>query len=492
VLNNFVIEGEGDMLKIKIDKESNTPLYLQLYRKLKEKIVDELSADTKLPPIRKLSDMLGINPATVVKAYDMLAQDNLIYKKVGSGSFVAPAAVSAGFKEDKNDSMLNHGQIKLDKSINFASATPSTDLFPVDDFKYAINHVLDRDQGEAFTYQKSQGFLPLRKYIQDYLKSKSIYNNLKEIQIVSGAQQAIDIIAKILLDYGDKVVVEKATYFGALQAFASRKAEIKSIEIKRDGLDLDELEDYLKKNKIKLFFTMQNFQNPTGVNWSREKQQHLLELAEKYNFFIVEDDLLSDLYYTENAPSILKQLDKNERVIYIKSFSKVFMPGLRLALIVLPQKLLPEMLETKYATDISSAGLTQRAFDYYLREGFFEKHISLKRNLFKKRFEVMSEEIDKKLPEEIESFIKPEGGLYFWLKLPQGKDSSKLYEQAAEKGVVFSPGYLFTASSAKSEYFRLSFAAVDEKEIKKGMDILSEVVRDYLGSSDEDDFSPLL
>jgi len=478
------------MLEINLKDDSGSALYLQLYKELKNKIKKELEADTKLPPIRKLAAEVGVNPATVVKAYDMLADEELIYKRVGSGSFVAPAK-KLSHLEGRED-MLKHGQIKLAESINFASAAPSTDLFPVADFKYAINQVLERDQGEAFSYQKSQGFLPLRKSIRKYFARQGISSTLKQIQVVSGAQQAIDIISKILLDYKDQIIVEDPTYFGALQAFNFRKADIKSVKMEQDGADLEKMESYLQKNKIKFFFTMQNFQNPTGVNWSRKKQLRLLELAEKYDFYIIEDDILSDLYYDQSRVNNLKEFDEQGRVIYIKSFSKVFMPGLRLAFIVLPEKLLPEVLEAKYATDISSGGLTQRAFDYYLREGLLNKHISLQRSLFQKRYKLMQEQINLHLPEEVKITFEIKGGLYFWLNIPQNLDARELYEIAAQKGLLFSPGYLFSINKRYSNYFRLSFAAVDEKQIKRGIKLLKDIYNNFRGMTENDDYSPLI
>ncbi|ADQ15711.1 PLP-dependent aminotransferase family protein [Halanaerobium hydrogeniformans] len=481
------------MFEIDRTKENGKALYLQIYQLLKKHIKNELNSDDKLPPIRKLAAELDVNPATVARAYNILDDQGLIYKKVGRGSFVAPKYSEQSLGSEKNKSMLKHGQIDLSENINFASAAPSTDLFPVADFKYAINKVLDRDQGEAFTYQKSQGYLGLRHSIREYFLEDGIKADLEQIQIVSGAQQAIDIMAKILIEYGDKVVVEEPTYFGALQAFKSRKAQIKSIKMLKDGLDLDKFEDYLKNNKIKFLFTMQNFHNPTGINWSNEKQLQLLELADKYNFYIIEDDLLSELYYSSNKVSSLKKFDENGRVIFIKSFSKVFMPGLRLAFIILPDNLLAEILETKYATDISSAGLTQRAFDYYLREGLFNKHINLKRELFKKRFKVMASEIEKQFSGLIELKYKPKGGLYFWLKLPETKNSHDFYEVAANKGVVFSPGSLFSIDQKPSRYFRLSFAAVNEQEISLGIKLLANTARNFLDDKkNNSNYSPLL
>lgn len=478
------------MWDIQLDNNKSSALYLQLYKQLKDKIKYDMEAETKLLPIRKMAQKLGVNPATVVKAYDMLEDDKLIYKKVGSGSFVAPKADEAQI--ESGEDMLKHGQIKLSESINFASAAPSTDLFPVKDFKYAINQILDRDQGEAFSYQKSQGFYPLRKSMKKYFDERGIKTTLKQIQVVSGAQQAIDILSKILLDYGDQIIVEDPTYFGALQAFNSRRAEIKSISIEEDGIDLENMEVYLKKNKVKFFFSMQNFQNPTGVCYSYEKQQKLLQLAEKYDFYIIEDDILSDLYYGSDKVNTLKEIDQIDRVIYIKSFSKVFMPGLRLAFIILPEQLMPEILEAKYATDISSGGLTQRAFDYYLREGLLDKHIESQRKLFKKRYELMHLEIEEELPAEIEIVFKSVGGLYLWLRLPEKVDSGELYKQAVELGLVFSPGYLFTLSSTYGNYLRFSFAAVDEEEIREGIKIFKKVYLNYTGNNSESEYSPLL
>lgn len=478
------------MLKIKLHKESSSALYLQLYKKLKNKIKNGLEVDTKLPPIRKMAAAVGVNPATVVKAYDMLAEEELIYKKVGSGSFVAPKKKLIQAETGAN--MLKHGQIKVTESINFASAAPTTNLFPVEDFKYAINQVLERDQGEAFSYQKSQGFLALRRSIRKYFTKRGISSSLEQIQVVSGAQQAIDIISKMLLDYKDQIIVEDPTYFGALQAFNSRKANIKTVKMEKDGADLESMESFLKKNKIKFFFTMQHFQNPTGVSWSQEKQSKLLKMAEKYDFYIIEDDILSDLYYNQSRVHNLKELDEQHRVIYIKSFSKVFMPGLRLAFIVLPPALLAKMLETKYATDISSGGLTQRAFDYYLREGLLDKHISLQRKLFQKRYNLMKEQIKNHLPEEIKIKFEPKGGLYFWLNLAENINTQKLYEKAAEKGLIFSPGHLFSINNQYSNYFRLSFAAVNQEQIKSGIELLGSVYNSFIGKSEADHYSPLL
>ena len=483
-----------------LKRKSHKNLYTQLYENLKTKILKgELEAHTRLPAIRNIANKNDINPATVVKAYDLLERDELIYKKVGSGSYVSPGIIENNFefnyknKENKDSlEMLDYGQVDLADSINFASATPSPSLFPVEDFKYALDKVLTRDKGKAFTYQKSQGYFPLRESISKYLHKNKIDTKVDNIQIVSGAQQAIDLLAKVLLNFGDDVIVEQPTYTGALSAFRSRKASIKGVELKKDGIDLNSLEKRLKDNKVRFIYIMTSFQNPTGVSWSKNKKKKLLQLASKYDFLIIEDDCLSELYFSEEKPLSLKALDNEGRVIYIKSFSKIFMPGLRLAFAILPDRLLPQMLAAKHATDISSAGITQRSFDLYLREGLWEKHLYEMRKLFNKRFKVMEEAINKELLSSADLLYNPKGGLYFWLELRDNYSSEKLYKKALEKGVAFLPGSLFYHDNRDSNKFRLSFAASDEGEIKNGIKILAKNIKEIQVNSENKGYTPLV
>ncbi len=486
-----------------LKRESKKNLYTQLYEKLKEKILKgEIEAHKRLPAIRSLAKENNINPATVVKAYDLLERDELIYKKVGSGSFVSPDLLKNEIKDNhyhnidnnKKDSLelLDYGQVELDNNINFASATPSPGLFPVEDFKYSLNQVLARDKGEAFTYQKSQGYYPLRESINSILEKNNINSKVDNIQIVSGAQQAIDLLAKILLNFGDRVIVESPTYKGALSAFRSREAKISGVELKEDGMDLNILEEKIKKGRIRFVYIMTNFQNPTGITWSDKKKKLLLDLAEKYNFLIIEDDCLSELFFTDAKPLSLKSLDKNDRVVYIKSFSKIFMPGLRLAYTLLPDRLLAEMLAAKHATDISSAGITQRSFDFYLREGLWEKHLKKMRKLFKRKFEIMKESLEKYMPDSVELKYEVKGGLYFWLKLPKGFDSEELYKKALIKGIAFLPASLFYHNNKKSSELRLSFAAVSDEEIEIGIKKLASLIKENILNNEDNGYMPLL
>ncbi|MFW6287537.1 MAG: PLP-dependent aminotransferase family protein [bacterium] len=486
------------MSVIKIDKDNKANLYMQVYRQLRKQILDkELKANTKLKPIRQMADDLGINPATVVKAYDLLEKEDLIYKKVGSGSFVSPVlegiSVRGEGTENNNElDMMQYGQVMMGSDINFSSATPSSELFPISDFKEVLNEVIDRDGGSAFTYQKSQGYPSLREFIQSSLNSEGLHTDINNIMVVSGAQQGIDLISKSLINITDLVVVEEASYTAALSSFQAQGARIKTISLTSTGMNLNELEDFLQKSDVSCLYMMSSFHNPTGICWSDEKKEKLVGLAEKYGFYIIEDDCLAELYYSGEKPVPVKKFDYNERVIYIKSYSKMFMPGLRLGFMVVPPKLLTSLLSAKYSTDISSAGLTQRAFDLFMRKGLWDRHLQKMRIILNRRFHLMKEKMRYFHP-DVSLVYGPRGGLYFWMSLPPGSSSENFYLTALKNGLAFLPGSAFMAAERSTPFFRLSFADVNEKDIKKGMDILIRITKEFIEQGNKRrDYMPLL
>ena len=489
--------------ELALDREKSAALYQQLYEQIKKYICSGgIREGNKLPPIRKLASELEVNPATVVSAYEQLADEDLIYKKVGSGSFVAPRPSSGfgrkseGKEGEASLDMLGYGQIDIRGDINFASATPASSFFPVDDFKKAINSVLDRDGGEAFTYQRSQGYYPLRQSIQSYFSGRGLDLPLDEIHVVSGAQQAIDLLVKTLIDYGEGVLAERPTYPGALSAFRSRAARVDTVRMTSEGMDMDALESILEKGDYRLIYTMTSFQNPTGVSWSEENKERLLQLASEHELVIIEDDCLSELNYEGERTCPLKSLDSQGRVFYIKSFSKVFMPGLRLAFLTIPEKYRSRLLEAKHATDISSAGLTQRAMDYYLRQDMWDEHLENIRELFGRKFSLMKEEIERRLIPPLEFAFQPRGGIYFWLKLPQQVNGDEFYRTARSREVALLPGRVFADTEEDlGSFFRLSFAAVSPREIKRGIARLENIIADMIQQDegeDEDGYIPLV
>jgi len=472
---------------IYVDKSLKTPLYQQIVNKIKS-LIDEgvIEVEDKLPPIRKLANHLSVNNVTVVTAYQMLSDEKITYKIRGSGSYIAPksdeliAQIAEFDNAEHQVYTMKDNQMEVrEASINFATATPKANLFPVTDFKKAINFVLDRDLGEAFGYQEAKGYYSLRESIGSYLSHQDIKTSPENIQIISGAQQGLDIVSKSVLNYNDVVLVEAPTYSGAIASFRSRGVKIVQIPMLADGVNMKKLEEIIKRYKPKMMYTMINCQNPTGYSYSHKKKEELLALAKAYNMYILEDDYVGELIYSKQKTSALKSLDENDQVIYIKSFSKILMPGLRLGFMIVPETLNQIVLNAKQATDISTSGLIQRAFDVYLRGGNWEKQLKQMKKIYFKRYELMIESLNKYLPRSVHYYV-PKGGILFWIELPKQMDSRLFFDRVKHKDIAFVPGDMFYYADRKSHAFRLSIAAVPVEEIEEGIKILSEYLNEFL------------
>lgn len=456
---------------ITINKDCEEPMYIQLYEEIKRLIENgSLKADEKLPPIRSLAKKLGINNITIINAYKMLEQRNYVYSKVGSGTYIkGNKANNYNNNQFSTVTMMEQGYVKIEKNeINFSTSTPNPKLFPVKEFKEVLNEVLERDGGFAFGYQESQGYYPLRESIKQYLNDREVEVSIDEVNVISGAQQGIDIIAKALINFNDTIIVESPTYSGALAAFKSRGANIIEIPILEDGIDTREVEAVLKTTNVKLIYVMTSFQNPTGISYSQDKKIQLLYLAQKYDCYILEDEYLSELRFYGESDLPIKALDGNNKVIYLKSFSKIFMPGIRLGFLVTPAKISGMVLSAKHNTDISTSSLMQRAFDLYLRKKKWVQHIEMMKNVYKSRYDILIEVLKKEL--DFIHFNEPQGGIHIWAKTDI--DSSVLYAAAKEKGVLITPGRVFYPDDRESSYFRISYAGVENDEIYKGLKIL--------------------
>ncbi len=482
-MGDMIYPGEIDMV---LDKSDDRPLYIQLFEQLKKLITEGILAeDCKLPTIRSFALHLGVNNVTVVNAYKMLEDNKLVYKKVGSGTFVMP------LKDDINlgrDAVTVSDEIEFDMdreveedTINLSSASPDPKLFPVRDFKRVLNEVLERDGGSAFMYHESMGYKPLRESIAEYLPAYGIKASAEDIHIISGAQQGIDIISRVLLTNGDYVFVESPTYNGAVAVFKSRGARIVEIPLLSDGPDMKELEKMLKLIRPKFIYIMPNFQNPTGCTYSERKRKHLLLLCRRYDVMAVEDDYMSDLSYIDEGARPLKGLDNEDRVIYIKSFSKIFMPGLRVGYLIIPSSIKGKVMSMKHITDISTSGLMQRVLDMYLRGGIWNKHLEYMKKEYSVRYFEAVRAVKKYLRGA--SFTQPYGGLNLWVKLPEGISSGELFDRCKERKVLFTPGTVFIKTRPGEQYIRISFASTGLSQITEGISIIGQVMEEMKGRS---------
>jgi len=456
--------------------DNQQTLYLQIYEKIKHDIIENKYAEhEKLPSIRNLAKKLGVNNITIVKAYDTLEKDRYVYKKRGSGVYVNNLNIKKNILEEEIImETFKYGKLEVECEINFANSNPNGSYFPITKFKDCINYVIDRDQEKIFAYEDPKGYAGLRNIISKHLEDEKIMTHPEDIQIISGAQQGIDLITKSFIHFGDRVIIENPSYSGAITSFKRGGAKVMDIPLLEDGIDLKILKKILAKEKISYLYLMTNFHNPTGISYSKKKKLKILELAEKHDFYIIEDDSSSDLYY-KDKPFSLKSIDTDERVIYIKSYSRIFMPGLRLGFLIAPKDKLKYISFTKFHTDISTPGLIQRAFEHYLSSDSWEIHTKKLRSIYKKKFEV-AYDLLKKI-EHLKLFAVPQGGLYFWVKLDK-ISSEALFLKALQKKVGILPGSIFKLDEKSDGWVRLCFADVEIEEIKKGLKILKESVEE--------------
>lgn len=463
------------ILDLKIDKNIQEPVYFQIYEQIRNLIASgALKGESKLPSIRTLSKALGVNSVTVVTAYNMLEKDKFVYKRQGSGTFVISKGEDLLLNTDQ-PMYFEPGELDMENEydeeyIDFSISAPDPKLFSVKDFRQVMNEVLEEDGARAFMYQKSIGYTPLRDALVDYAAKYDINCNSEDIYVVSGAQQGIDIMAKALVKSGDCVFVELPTYSGAIAAFKSRGAKLVEVPLQEDGPGIKELERLVRLYKPVLFYAMPTFHNPTGSIYSERKKRYMLLLAQKYDFRILEDDYSGDLNYTDSKLFPIKSYDKNDRVIYLKSFSKIFMPGFRLAYMVIPDDIRRKAADAKIASDISTSGLMQRILCKYIQNGILEKHLKYLRKEFSIRYLEMVRAIKKTIRGA--SFFEPRGGLNLWINLPHGINSQELYENCRDKKVIFSPGTFYFNDERGQNYMRMSFAATDIDEIWKGLSII--------------------
>ena len=457
--------------KLELNKESSK--YLQIYNYIKKLIIDnKIKEHEKLPPIRKLANYMNVNNATIVKVYELLENEGYVYKIVGSGTFVS----NMKLKKEKN--------IKHEGLIHFDSGNPSADMFPIDDYKKAINMALENDGSTIFDYDEGKGSKDLREKIVQYLKERKINTNSENIQIISGAQQGIDIVCKGLINYSDVVFVEEPTYNGALEVFKSRGAKVISIPMLDDGIDIGILKLKLEKIKPKLIYVLPNFQNPTGISYSTYKKKKLIELSEEYDFYILEDDFISDFPFDSEDNLPLKSYDNNDRVIYIKSFSKILMPGLRIGMVEIPMELQSQILWAKYSSDISTPGLIQKSMFYYMNCFNWKQYLNNINNIYYEKYSLAKKLIDEKLSNKIK-VRKACGGINFFFELPRGYLSYNFYKFLLEKGVIITPGTYFFDNIIDNRYFRINIANASLKDIKEGIDIISDNIDIFLANYKE-------
>ncbi|WP_404358869.1 PLP-dependent aminotransferase family protein [Cytobacillus firmus] len=368
-----------------------------------------------------------------------------------------------------------------DDCIRLHCGYPAPDLVPVNEVKAAVDSLLEEEQDLPLQYIGSPKILKLKEQVLKRLKERGISVAENELLITSGACQAIDLIARILLDEETVIAIESPTYMEALEIFQNYTKHIIGIPVDKDGLQTVALEEILEERKQKglaqprFLYTIPTFQNPTGTTMTGERRQHVLELANKYNFLLVEDDAYGELSFNKSLPT-LKAMDQNSRVLHVGSLSKIVAPGMRIGWIAGASEMIHACAWFK--KDLNHP-FAQSAMAVYFANTDFNNKLETLRDTYRSKCDVLTSALEQYLPESASWYV-PEGGYFVWMKIP-GADTSELLPHALAEGVSFIPGkYFFMDQAAGTEFLRLSFSYADEKEITEGIRRLGRVAGAYL------------
>ncbi len=369
--------------------------------------------------------------------------------------------------------------------VSFAGGLPHPDTFPVAELREIAEEIFTKRFGEALQYGLTQGYLPFIEQVIAYLAGRGIRGlSPGNVLIAAGSQQALDLVGRVLIDPGDPVFVESPGYVGALSAFANLGARLAGIPLLADGPDLEMLESALERERPKFLHFTPNFSNPSGTLMSPEKRHAVYELASRYDVWIVEDDAYGELFFAESSPSEVvpwKAADPDGRVIYLHTFSKTIVPGLRLAAIVAPEEVISLVEMAKQAADMFTGGFTQCLAAEFMRRGAFQERLPKLRAFYQARRDAMAGALDRFLTGA--HWHIPRGGFFIWLEFPDGLDAAELLPAAIEAGVAYVPGASFhtdCGSEIRNRTARLAFSRETEADIVRGVERLGGVVEGAL------------
>lgn len=487
---------------IHVDRESRTPLYLQIRNQIRDMIFSGmLPPGFRLPPERKLAEALNVNRSTVLNAYHELKADQLIESRVGCGTlvlepgsaacepnatFVSPEPIHwrqlfSGTSSRQQNPLLQDLMQLLHRRqdvISFSLGIPAVELYPSAVFQDLQSEVLRKYGQAALCFLPTEGYYPLRESISQLMRKRGAAVSPEETLVLSGSQQGIDLIARTFIDPGDVILVEEPSFFCAVQVFRSAGARVIGVPIDENGMRTDLLESFLARHKPKFIYTIPNFQNPTGTVMNLQRRRQLLNLAYSYRTPILEDDAYGELRYEGQYIPSLKALDQHGYVIYLNTFSKTLSPGIRLGWLAAARPVIHQIVMAKQLNDIHSNSVAQFVVDSFLRRGLFEQHLQKICREYIKRRDIMMAALDKSRLHGI-GWDAPAGGLYLWCRLTeQLNKSTVLLMRAIDQGVTFVPGEAFYLEEQGSPHIRLNFALQPEGVIEEGVKRLAKALKE--------------
>ena len=466
------------------------PLYGHLVELLEAAISKgEIASGARVPPERELASRLGISRTTVVSAYRELESRGLLRGYVGRGTFVcappdpsgAPfawrgkiaAAALRSSDPTMRDALRHASDVRL---LSLAAGEPAIDCFPTAAFQKAIEQSIRREGLAVWRHGPTEGQPQMREAVAERFGVPA-----ESVLVLAGAQQGLDLLARCLVDPGDAVILERPGYVGAIQSFNAAGAKLIGWDVA--SADMDELEDLLVRYRPKLVYTNPTFQNPTGVTMSIRARRELLKLAERYRVPIVEDATYGELYFSDPPPPSLRELDSQNIVIHLNSFSKVLAPGLRLGWLSAAPSIVDQMAIIKQRLDPHTQNLVQFALARLIGDGGFDAHLQTLRSEHARRCAMMITAIQRHIAPGMLRFARPQGGLYLWCRIPTGVSSRALLDRALAAGVAFVAGHAFYADPAGEAELRICFSSVLPEAIDQAVIRLSRTLTEAVNGN---------
>lgn len=473
----------------------NRPVYIQLKDYLKEMIMKgHLLEHQKLPSTRELSKLLSISRNTVLNAYADLEQEGIIYAVKGKGNFVGKvetlkaSSIEFNWKERLNNVTLLADEFDLMKQdihwekgmISFNSVAPEEKLFDVENFKRAFLTRMSLEGDIVLNYGYAKGYKPLIEYLLHYMEMKGVDISNKDILITNGFTEGLDILLSSLAKKSGRVICENPTHHAALKLFRLHGFDIHGINMKDDGIDIEQVEKSLSEKEFDFAYLIPSYHNPTGIVTSSEKRAEIIRLFSQYQIPIVEDGFNEELRYSgSHLAPLMTFIGEGNNVIYISSFSKILFPGLRVGWILADKELIHCLESMKRARTIHTSTLDQAVLYQYLQDGYFEKYLKKAKFVYKKKYELARQACNQYIPFKR---MTGDGGLHLFIELEEAMDARTLLKKCYQRGVVFYPGDVFYSNGEGSNTFRLGFSRLKEEDIVRGIKIIGDTLKIEMGS----------
>jgi DNA-binding transcriptional MocR family regulator len=494
-------------ISISLDRDGEEPIYKQLIRSIRVQIESgSLPSGSRLPASRDLAGQLNISRISVVNAYAELRSEGFLSAHAGRGTFVSrdtngtgdPASERANISEATDATSPDRSlrdMMRLARKpgvIGFGYGSPPKEFVPLQNFRNALNLVLERDGADALGYEFPEGFGALRASVRDYVSALGIQCRPNDILITGGTQQALDLVIQALLSEGDTLVTENPTYIGMIDIARTRRVQIHGIPTDEDGIRLDHLENYLIDHKPKLIYVMPTFQNPTGHVMPLHRRRQLVNLAHDYDVPILEDGIYHELRFEGEHVPPLKALDETGIVMHASGFTKMLLPGIRLGYLIVNNGHYERLVRVKHAADISTSGLYQRAIHLLLEQNAFAGQLERNIRELQRRRDAALAAAREYFPPGT-CWNKPQGGFHLWVKLPRmGPTGAELYISAIQHGVAYAIGSVFYTNGCGSRHIRLNYGIHPPEDIEEGFKRLGRAWRELAVEYADMDKSPLL